>query len=405
MASAEAPRARSRIELIDVARGAGMLLVFLSHFLESYYLSFPEPRPQLYKIFTRISTPAFMCVSGLTLAVLFDRNRDRFGPTRERLIDRGLFLVLVGHPLFLISYYFTQEGSLGDTLRVVFVTDTIGFAVVAGALLITRLGPRARLALGLMLLATAWVTTALWNPPIPSLAWRLKDLLVGEWRDVWLSYNFPPVPWFGVYLVASAAGAVFARAHRDGNEATLPRRTVALGLALLAAAVVVHFALRALAGATSATAAHLGALDHFASPHEKLPPSPVFLLTYIGVTALLLAALMRALAGSKFGRAFAWYVLPFGRNSLPAFVMQSYVYFVAVQLLPRPPQVLLPLYFLATVIVLRAAVNLWERKQLNRFLTVGYPALFRRPAAAAAGGSDVRPVARRTPPEAPRQLS
>ena len=153
----------------------------------------------------------------------------------------------------------------------------------------------------------------------------------------WLSYNFPPVPWFGVYLVASAAGAVFARAHREGSEATLPRRTIALGLGLLAGAVVVHFALRALAGATSASAAHLGALDHFASPHEKLPPSPVFLLTYIGVTALLLAALMRSGAG-KLGRAFAWYVLPFGRNSLPAFVLQSYVYFVAVQLLPPRPR-------------------------------------------------------------------
>ena len=69
---------------------------------------------------------------------------------------------------------------------------------------------------------------------------------------------------------------------------------------------------------------------------------------------------------------------------------------------------LLPLYFLATVIVLRAAVNFWERKKLNRFLTVGYPALFRRPAAAAevsAAGADLRPVVRRTPPEVPRQLS
>jgi uncharacterized membrane protein len=403
MASEVAPRARSRIEVIDVARGASMLLVFLSHFLEAYFHSFPEPRPQLYKVFTRISTPAFMCVSGLTLAVLFDRNRDRFAPTRERLIDRGLFLVLIGHPLFLFSYYFTQDDSIGDTLRVVFVTDVIGFAVVLGALLITRVGPAARLALGLTLLAAAWITTALWNPPIPSVAWRLKDFLVGEWRDPWLSYNFPPVSWFGVYLVASAAGAAFAGAHRDGNEAKLPRRAVALGVVLLAAAVVVHFGLRALAGATPASAAHLGALDHFASPHEKLPPSPVFLLTYIGITALLLAALMRTGRG-WLGRTFAWYVLPFGRNSLPAFVMQSYVYFVAVQLLPRPPQVLLPFYFLATVIVLRAAVTFWERKRLNRLLTVGYPVLFRR-RAAAAPAPDFRPVAQTPPREVPRQLS
>ena len=407
MASAVAPRARSRIELIDVARGAGMLLVFLSHFLEAYFQAFPEPRPHLYRLFTRISTPAFVCVSGLTLAVLFDRNRDRFAPTRERLIDRGLFLVLVVHPLSLIPFYFTQDGSLGDTLRVVFVTDLIGFAVVAGSLLVTWLGPRARLALGLTLLATAWVTMAVWNPPIPSVAWRLKDFLVGEWRDPWLSYNFPPVPWFGFYLVASAAGAVFARAHRDGNEAKLPRQAVALGVGLLAAAVVVHFGLRALVAGTPPSGAPISALDHFASPHDKLPPSPVFLLTYVGLTMLLLAALMRA-DRSWLGRTFAWYVLPFGRNSLPAFMMQSFVYFMAVELLPRPPQVLLPLYFLATVIVLRAAVVFWERKKLNRLLTVGYPALFRRSADADAGpdvGAGVRQVARTLPPEAPRQLS
>ena len=132
--------------------------------------------------------------------------------------------------------------------------------------------------------------------------------------------------------------------------------------------------------------------------------SPVFLLTYIGITALLLAGLMRIDRG-WLGRTFAWYVLPFGRNSLPAFMMQSYVYFVAVQLLPRPPQALLPLYFLATVIVLRAAVTLWERKKLNRFLTVGYPALLRRRAAAAPAASDFRPVAQTPQREVPRQLS
>jgi uncharacterized membrane protein len=394
MPPAEAERARARIDLIDVARGAGMLLVFLSHFLEAYYHTFPDPRPQAYKLLTRIATPAFMCVSGLTLAVLFDRNRDRFAPTRDRLIDRGLFLVLIGHPLFVLSYYFTQDGSLGDTLRVVFVTDAIGFSVIAGAMLIARLGARARLALGLALLGTAWVVMAVWMPPIPSMAWRLKDFLVGEWREPWLSYNFPPVPWFGLYLVASAAGAVFARAHREGNERTLPRRAAVLGICLLLAAVVVHYALHAL---TAVSPLHAGALDHLAGPLEKLPPSPVFLLTYVGFTALLLAVLMRSGRG-RFGRTFAWYVVPFGRNSLPAFVMQSYVYFVAVLLLPRPPQVLLPFYFLATVIVLRAAVLFWERKKLNRFLTVGLPGLLRR-------YSGVRPVAQTPPPEAQRPLS
>jgi uncharacterized membrane protein len=367
MTEAPPPRPRVRIDLIDVARGGAMLLVFLSHFLEAYFDPFPS-HPQAYKPFVRISTPAFMCVSGLTLAVLYARNRDRFGPTRDRLIDRGLFLIIVGHPIFLASYFF-MNASWRDALRVVFVTDTIGFCVIAGSLLITRVGPRVRLALGLSLMALGWITLAAWNPPIPSLSWRLKDFLVGDWRERFLTYNFPPVPWFGLYLAASAVGARFARAHETGTQGALPRRAALLGVGLLVAAAVAHFGLGALAAGMSPGRA--GALAHFADPLEKLPPSPTFVLFYVGLVALLLAALMLA-DRSRAGRWFCNYVVIFGRNSLPAFLIQSFVYFMAVQLLPRPPQWLLPVYFAVTVVLLRAAVSFWERKKLNRLLTVGY---------------------------------
>jgi uncharacterized membrane protein len=386
MASVQPPRSRPRIDLIDVARGAAMLLVFLSHFLEAYFDPFPV-HPQAYKPFTRISTPAFMCVSGLTLAVLFARNRGRFGPTRDRLIDRGLFLIVVGHPIFLISYFFMND-SWRDALRVVFVTDTIGFSVIAGSLLITRLGPRARFALGLALLGLGWITLAAWNPPIPSMGWRLKDFLVGDWRERFLTYNFPPVLWFGLYLVASAAGARFAHAHETGTQGALPRRAALLGVGLLAASAVAHFGLRALAAGRSPGVAT--GLAHFADAFEKLPPSPTFMLFYVGLVALLLAALMLA-DRSRAGRWFCNYVVIFGRNSLPAFLIQSFVYFMAVQLLPRPPQILLPVYFAATVVLLRAAVSFWERKKLNRLLTVGYTRLKR--------------AARPPPPGAPQPQS
>jgi uncharacterized membrane protein len=388
MALAQPPRPRVRIDLIDVARGAAMLLVFLSHFLEAYFDPFPS-HPQAYKPFVRISTPAFMCVSGLTLAVLFARNRDRFGPTRDRLIDRGLFLIIVGHPIFLISYFFMNE-SWQDALRVVFVTDTIGFAVIVGSLLITRLGPGARLALGLALLALGWTTLAAWNPPIPSLAWRIKDFLVGDWRERFLTYNFPPVLWFGLYLAASAVGARFAHAHETGTQGALPRRAAMLGLCLLSAAAGVHFGLKALAGGTASGGAAI--LLHFADPLEKLPPSPTFMLFYVGLVTLLLAALMLA-DRSRAGRWFSNYVVIFGRNSLPAFLIQSFVYFMAVQLLPRPPQFLLPVYFAVTVVFLRAAVAFWERKKLNRLLTVGY------------ARNRLKPAGPQPPPEEPQRQS
>src|SRR5690349_2581270 len=166
-----ADEARERINAIDVARGTAMLLVFLSHFLEAYYEPFPLTRPHLYQILTRIASPAFVSISGVTLAVLFGRNRVRFEETRDRLIDRGLFLILVGHPLFTIPYYFMVRPSWQAALRTVFMTDTIGAAVIVGALLVTRVGPRLRFWLGMGLLALAWTLNAIWSPRIPSLAW------------------------------------------------------------------------------------------------------------------------------------------------------------------------------------------------------------------------------------------
>jgi len=411
MAPSETPSARARIDLIDVWRGAGMLIVFLAHFLEAYYQPFSLPRPQAYKLFTRIATPAFMCISGVTLAVLFDRNRERFAATRDRLIDRGLFLLLLGHPLFMASYYFAAYGNLGDTVRRGFITDVVGLSVVLGALLVTRVGPRGRFVMGLGLLATAWVAIAAWNPPIPSLAWRLKDFLFGDTREPWLSYNFPPVPWFGLYLVASAAGAGFARAYREGRAAQLPGQAATLGIGLALAGGALHLGLRALAGGdVSGT----GALVHAASL-QKLPPSPTYMFVYVGLASLLMAGLMR-MHDTRFGQAFARYVIPIGRNSLSAFLIQSYVYFVVVLLLPRPPQILLPVYFAVTVIMLRAAVVLWERKKWNRLLTVGYGRAARRQRAtaevtpvaqlpAAAPAAPVTPAAPPQPPGALRPLS
>ena len=44
----------------------------------------------------------------------------------DRIIDRGLFLVLIGHPLFMVSYFFAEKSSVSGILHRGFVTDVIG---------------------------------------------------------------------------------------------------------------------------------------------------------------------------------------------------------------------------------------------------------------------------------------
>jgi uncharacterized membrane protein len=178
---------KGRIDLIDVARGAAMLLVFLSHFVEALYSHLPGPRPQAFRLVTRIATPAFVWISGLTLAVLFARHRRSFAPTRDRLIDRGLFLILVGHPLFVLACA-PMYNSWHEIVRVLFITDTLGAAVILGSLLISRVSPAMRLLLGTGMLVVAWGLVAAWNPPVASTS-----------QDAGLSQLTPDAVTPGVY--------------------------------------------------------------------------------------------------------------------------------------------------------------------------------------------------------------
>ncbi len=368
MASTEVSQSRGRIDVIDAARGVAMLFVFLSHFIEAFYRHGARPVPLF--LATRIATPAFFWISGVTLAVLYARHRDRWPKMRDRLIDRGLFLVFVGHLLFMPAHRFLGD-SWRDTLRTVFVTDTIGLCVIVGAILITRVGPRGRLLTGLALLLTAWTLTLTWNPEIPSLAWRLKDFLLGDLRDPWLQYNFPPVPWLGVYLIGSAAGPVFERRHQDGRQKSLALPVTLLGAGLIVTALVWRGACRAIveiAPAYAAAFAHLGALA------RKLPPSPAYLLLYLGCALLMFAALLAA-KDTRLGAVVNRWVVVFGRYSLAAFLFQFYVYYVLVTLIPHPPGFLIPVYFVATVLLLRVLIAAWAGRDANRLITIGYPAI------------------------------
>lgn len=361
-----------RIGPVDAARGVAMLVVFLAHFADAFYG--PHPRHHLFIMITRMASPAFVWLSGMMLGVLHCRHKERFADTRDALIDRGLFLLLVGHPLLMGA--FLLRSSFADTWRVLFITDTLGVCLIVGSLLITSLGVRARLALGAACLLGAWLLILFWWPPAGSQAWWFKDILTADWKADGFAYKFPLLPWFGLYLMGSSAGSVLAA--RIGDPAFRARlRLRALGIALvsIAAAVGVRALLRALARLSGARE-YGPALQQLASLTEKLPPGPGYVLFYGGLALLLFWAVM-VLDRISWGRAFSRWSALFGRCSLACFVVQFYVYYVAVYHLPHPPEVLAPLYFAATLVPLRLFARTWDRHGWNRAITVGYRRLAR----------------------------
>jgi uncharacterized membrane protein len=365
-----------RIEWLDGARGVAMLFVFLSHFWAIYAQSSAK-RYHIIGFLTLVASPAFVWISGMLLGILHHRNRAQFAGTRDRFIDRGLFLVLVAHPLIAITMWFRSRGynPYSAALEKLFITDTLGICLIVGAFLVTRLSARARALLGATLLVGAWVLLIWWTPAMSGWKWRLKDVLIGDWRLKWLGFGFPPIPWLGFYLVASGAGSYAARALEEGRERNLERKAVMVGaLAVLAAfilKVAVHLCLRLHLVSEDSQLMTLGS---FAG---KIPPEPAYLLFFGGVSLIGLTVIM-AVDRTGLGKAFNRWMAMFGRNSLLCFVLQFYVYYIVVLKLPRPRDAFAVPYFLATVAAMRVVVVLWDRLGLQRLVTVGYSAFAQR---------------------------
>ena len=137
-----------------------MLLVLLSHFVSVYFRSTPDyPIAVALERLARIAAPTFVVISGVLLGFLSRETGHDFDRIRRKLIDRGLFLLTIGH-LLLLGAFLPFAHHVGR----LFMTDALGAGMIAGALLVPRLGRSLRLALCAAAYAAAWIVVAAWKP-------------------------------------------------------------------------------------------------------------------------------------------------------------------------------------------------------------------------------------------------
>ena len=378
MAAPSAAAARGttdRIQAIDVARGVAMLMVFLSHFSLHYLYAVAGPGWfKAQSLVTHIATPAFVLVSGIMLGLL-RASRSDFARMRDKLIDRGLFLLIVGRPFIALAHIALEDDWRLPFVDQVFITDTLGVCLILGSLIATSVGDRGRLRLGLGILVASWGLDIFWMPD----SWGgslVKELLFGRLRGESLLYNFPLLPWFGWYLAGSGLGSIVARARTAGGAKIAARgvfKAAAVSLGIAFAARLAAWPLKLTHAVGTATAA--GRAIRMLALGQKLPPGVTFLFFYGAIALLGVGVVLEwgERLPSEETPAVAWrWLAMLGRNSLLAFVLQFYVYYTAVHLLPKPPLWLGPVYFAVTVALLLALVGLCDRYRLNRMFTVGF---------------------------------
>ncbi|MFZ5891861.1 MAG: heparan-alpha-glucosaminide N-acetyltransferase domain-containing protein [Myxococcota bacterium] len=376
-----------RVQAIDVARGFAMSLVFFSHFSRHYYyvVGAVELHEAL-RWLTRVSTPAFVLLSGMMLGLLRHERRADFSNTRDKLIDRGLFLLIVCHPLIALAEIPVALGAgqpwYEPLIHQVFITDTIAIALILGALVAQRCGLRDRALLGASILVLHWLCEVVSAPSGHSLLLALREVLSGRLSEPALAYGFPILPWFAVYLLGSGLGESFARWRERGNPSKQSAIALRFGLASIAFVVLLKATLQPLKAVQSGAPDWIHRVLRLGSVAEKLPPSVAFVAFYggvalIGISSCMAAEVVDHSRGRSLGTVRRWTVLV-GRNSLVAFVLQFYVYYTLVYLLPKPPLWTSPAYFAGTFLLLLAALKFCDTHRLNAYFSVGYARTLRK---------------------------
>jgi uncharacterized membrane protein len=365
-----------RLVAIDATRGTAMLFVFLSHFALSYVRL--SGATDLFLMINRIgmvASPTFMLVSGIVLGYLHETHRENFGPVKEMLIGRGLFLLTVGRVLIIIAHVpFT--GGLQPALSWLFMTDTIGFCVIVGALLIDYLKPSLRLLIAFSLFLLSWWMMLAWIPN-ESILLAVKDLVFGpiEGNDGKIYADvFPLMPWLSLYVFGSYVGS------RMGGLQIRDRLASASGF--VARVAVAVFALVAIILAfrsciDEVNPSGLGLILSYHMHIRKLPPTLLYFLFYGGVGLIILYIFLRFEANPLI-RGISRFTQVLGQVSLFVFIAQYYVYFSLFVLLQLEYSVLWPLYFAVSVIAIYVPSKLWFTHGLNRYLTVPYMWLINR---------------------------
>jgi len=371
-----------------------MLFVFLSHFGYAYFGASESAPQEIIAAVSMVASPTFVLISGFMLGFLYRTRRQCFGQMRDRLIDRGIFLLTIGHALILLAHQ-----SLHASWRWGFITDAIGFSMIAGALLVDRLKPSRRLLLSAAVYGSAWGVMTFWRPESALLQF-FEETLVGTVGDRHYIYNFPILPWFSLYFASSVIGERIGAYHQAGRETSARRMFAYLSVVSTAVAIVglvvslvviserpefsaaerarrhstlVDDGFRAALVLVDPTASAGPALG-LTSPFQKRPPGPVFLALYGGAGALILYGCLELERRKRGRRMLAWIAI-LGRASLFAFVAQYFAYYTVLHRLAPRVSPWWPIPFAASALLLTFGAALWSRWGGNQYISVGYPAI------------------------------
>src|SRR5581483_10539998 len=231
---------RDRLLPIDAVRGIAMLFIGISH-ISFYLIDDSATLASDLRAIGFAATPSFLLMSGLACG--YQLAASPTTATALRILDRGLFVFLVGHLLVCGSLVYMVP--VGTAFEHIVITDSIGVLLCLAPLL-KHAPPRRLLWTGAVVYLLSSVLALSWHPItrpqvlVGALLFAIND---GGMPDIgWVT---PTIPYCGIFLLGVGVGKLVSQSRQGGSSRRLSSRLAAAGsaavLLALAANVVRHF--------------------------------------------------------------------------------------------------------------------------------------------------------------------
>lgn len=359
-----------RIQELDAARGIAMLGVCVSH--ASFFVTgqWQSTAGSVLITLGLIATPTFLLMSGMVSAYLLSPRNPRLDYYRCRLLDRGLFILVVVH-LLLAAVHATWQPLADSLWKSFYITDSVGLGLIVASTLAYKQRIRTLLSTGLALFMLSWLASTLLHPLGASERMVMRLLLgLNDASANDEGYIVPVIPYLGIFLVGFSCGKLLStKAAQSTTLSPIAGLLLRIGLLSLIAGVLMKFLW--LAFKPQVHGDWFQALFLLTEPRQKLPPGPSYILTF-GGAGMLVAASLAAWSELKPFRVISRTFAVVGRASLATFVLQYL-------LLDFPSRALglvnidlwLVLVLPLILVVIWLVAWQWDRHRLNRLYTLG----------------------------------
>jgi len=320
-----------------------------------------------------LATPTFLLLSGVVCGYLSTTDSGGLSwAYRWRLIDRGLFLLLVGHLLLglILGTWYGVLAALGHSL---YITDAIGIGQIVAAFALQRVSKKNLFIGGVAIFVIATAVTVSIGVPHSHNTRYLMRLFLGlkEVDENDGGYMVPIIPYLGIFIVGLACGLEYGARRVHGiTMQQIATVCIRAGLAFVGIALILKVAAVIVRPHLSLSLYPM--LSILTNVRQKLPPGIDYVLMF-GGTGVFITGIICHLSKYEYGRQLVGTLAVLGRASLVIFLIQFWLYYFPVKSLHAHPlsiawfAIVLPLSWVA----LWWVAWWWDRGNYNRFLTLG----------------------------------